>query len=88
MKAISPINPSATLHKDIKHNKKIAQDTLKILKDKSYINQLGEVVDISNELDHAISNSKYYDNNYKLLKSNSPTSNVEITNETTAQAAV
>jgi uncharacterized protein (TIGR02452 family) len=75
-------------------NVSIAKETLQIIKDKQYTNLNGKVIDLSNALDFSISNTIYYPAEYTTY--NIPTTKVsinknpiiEVTNETTACAAV
>lgn len=69
-------------------DKKIAQETLSIIKKKSYINLNGDVVDISSSLDAAINGTKFYQEAMPLKTFNFKKCTIEVTNETTAQAAV
>jgi uncharacterized protein (TIGR02452 family) len=66
----------------------VAKDTLKILENKSYINTLGNVVDIEESLNWCIKNSELYKPNYQIPdvhESRTPT--ITVTNETTLEAA-
>jgi uncharacterized protein (TIGR02452 family) len=70
-------------------NVSIAHETLDVCKNKKYTSLNGNVVDISKELDTAVQGTELY--NYDLFQDRSlparkPT--IEVTNETTAQAAV
>lgn len=69
-------------------NVSIAKNTLDILKNKYYISLSGNRVDISESLDFAVKNTKLYSEDIAYQVSTPNVScTLEITNETTAQAA-
>jgi uncharacterized protein (TIGR02452 family) len=66
----------------------IAKETIEICKEKKYTRN-GTVVDISASLDAAIKGTKYYPENVPFIINDIYTiPTIEVTNETTAQAAV
>lgn len=68
-------------------NVSIAQETLAVLKEKQYTAPSGNIVDISKDLDFAIQNSILYRSELTEKKYKSITTTIEVTNETTTQAA-
>lgn len=85
MKPIKSI--SGALAKSRNKEVEIAKETLEILKNKSYVSLSGKMVDISESLDQCVKGTKYYPNDleHKFHDLNMPV--IEVTNETTAQAA-
>lgn len=72
-------------------NVSIAKETLEVVKNKKYTSLSGNVVDIANELDSATNRTIYYpgDGLIGCLPDQAPIHcSIEVTNETTAQAAV
>jgi uncharacterized protein (TIGR02452 family) len=70
-------------------NVSIAKETLDILKEKHYTSLNGEVVDISKSLDAAVDGTIYYPADFDFsVKAVFRIPKIEVTNETTAQAAV
>jgi len=71
-------------------NVAIAKETIEIIKNKSYTSPSGKLVDISASLDAAMDGTVLYPHTAPIPKGNPQTYNVicEVTNETTAQAAV
>lgn len=68
--------------------KAVAKDTLNILKNKSYINNLGQEVDFEFELDWCVEKSELYKPNYQVAEYHKKyIPNITVTNETTLQAA-
>ena len=66
----------------------VAKDTLEILKNKSYINPSGLVVDIKSELDWCVKNSELYKPNYHISEYHRKViPNITVTNKTTLEAA-
>lgn len=76
---------STSNNKDKK--KDIANDTLEILKNKQYTSLSGKIIDISKELDAAISGTKLYKEFLSPSDELVSDPTIEVTNETTAQAA-
>lgn len=67
----------------------VAKETLAILKDKKYLTANGNTVDITQSLDNAVKNTVYYPaESVFLIDSIYRFTQVEVTNETTTQAAV
>ncbi len=72
-------------------NVSIAKETLEVIKSKKYTSPSGNIVDITNELDSAMTRTIYYEGNSLIgsLPDQAPIHcSIEVTNETTAQAAV
>lgn len=69
-------------------NSSIAKETLEIIKNKHYTSLSGNVVNISNDLDAAIKISILYKDKLPIKEYVTQTAALEVTNETTAQAAV
>lgn len=70
-------------------NVSIAKETIEICKNKQYVSPSGKTIDISKELDSAIAGTVYYkaEDNLPDMDWGVGPSIVEVTNETTAQAA-
>jgi uncharacterized protein (TIGR02452 family) len=69
-------------------NVSIAKETIALIKSKQYISSNGTIVDISSSVDNSILNTKLYDTAFQYTSTSTlvkPT--IEVTNETTAQAA-
>jgi uncharacterized protein (TIGR02452 family) len=69
-------------------NKKVAWETLEIIKNKSYTSLCGNQVDISEALDSSVNGTKLYNDHLFYGIDNCLFPTLEVTNETTAQAAV
>lgn len=68
-------------------NVSVAKETVEILKKKSYTSRNGNIVDISDAMKTAVSGTVLYQQDMMLKKYPGLTPNIEVTEETTAQAS-
>lgn len=89
MKPIKPVGPAAvTIMNERVQNTGVAKATLNICKNKEYTSPSGKIVNISDSLDSARNNTVYYPTEAKIeVKTTYRFPTIEVTNETTAQAA-
>jgi len=69
-------------------NVSLAKQTIEVCKEKKYTNLQGEIVDFSEEMDAALKGTVYYPDPLPRQDGVAIVPTVEVTNETTAQAAV
>lgn len=81
-------NPNVALMNARTKNVALAKETLQVIKDQSYTNLLGEKVDLKDLLDDSIKNTVLYQDSEGLVDRIGLSAKLEVTNETTANAAV
>lgn len=81
-------NPNVALLNARTKNVSIAKNTLEVIKNKSYTNLLGETVDLTDLIDDSVKNTVLYQNSDGLIDRIGLSAKLEVTNETTANAAV
>lgn len=69
-------------------NRSVAEDTLLIIKEKSYTNLLGQIVDLTDHIDRMMAGTKLYDEAIPAKEFVAIIPHIEVTLETTANAAV